>query len=310
MVGDNSLDGDIASLQLDVDHDNKQDSETSKAKDETINSVPLHKLFSFADSLDHLLMFVGTVGAIGSGVTMPLMIFILGDMIDAFGGSKNTKELVDDVSKVSLKFVYLAVGAFIEGLLQLSCWMITGERQAARIRGLYLQNILRQDVSFFDKETNTGEVVGRMSGDTVLIQDAMGEKVGQFIQFVATFIGGFIIAFTKGWLLTVIMLSIIPLLILAGATSSMAITKASSKGQTAYSKAASVVEQTIGSIRTVASFTGEKHSIAKYNESLNIAYKTGVQEAIASGWGFSILFFSLYRQLRFGCMGWWETGNR
>jgi len=55
--------------------------------------------------------------------------------------------------------------------------MITGERQAARIRGLYLQTILRQDVTFFDKETRTGEVVGRMSGDTVLIQEAMGEKV-------------------------------------------------------------------------------------------------------------------------------------
>jgi len=55
--------------------------------------------------------------------------------------------------------------------------MITGERQAARIRGLYLQTILRQDITFFDKETRTGEVVGRMSGDTVLIQNAMGEKV-------------------------------------------------------------------------------------------------------------------------------------
>ena len=55
--------------------------------------------------------------------------------------------------------------------------MVTGERQAARIRNLYLKTILRQDVAFFDKETNTGEVVGRMSGDTVLIQDAMGEKV-------------------------------------------------------------------------------------------------------------------------------------
>ena len=42
---------------------------------------------------------------------------------------------------------------------------------------MYLKTILRQDVAFFDKETNTGEVVGRMSGDTVLIQDAMGEKV-------------------------------------------------------------------------------------------------------------------------------------
>jgi ATP-binding cassette subfamily B (MDR/TAP) protein 1 len=55
--------------------------------------------------------------------------------------------------------------------------MVTGERQAARIRSLYLKTILKQDIAFFDTETNTGEVIGRMSGDTILIQDAMGEKV-------------------------------------------------------------------------------------------------------------------------------------
>ena len=55
--------------------------------------------------------------------------------------------------------------------------MVTGERQATRIRELYLKTILRQDIAFFDTETTTGEVIGRMSGDTILIQDAMGEKV-------------------------------------------------------------------------------------------------------------------------------------
>lgn len=59
----------------------------------------------------------------------------------------------------------------------MSCWMIAGERQAARIRSIYLKTILRQDVGFFDTEVNTGEIVGRMSGDTALIQEAMGEKV-------------------------------------------------------------------------------------------------------------------------------------
>lgn len=62
-------------------------------------------------------------------------------------------------------------------LSEVACWIATGERQAARIRSLYLKTILRQEVAFFDMETNTGEVVGRMSGDTVLIQDAMCEKV-------------------------------------------------------------------------------------------------------------------------------------
>ena len=41
----------------------------------------------------------------------------------------------------------------------------------------------------------------------------------------------------------------------------------------------------------VASFTGEKQAIAKYNQSLIKAYKTGVEEALASGFGFGSLFF-------------------
>lgn len=67
------------------------------------------------------------------------------------------------------KLLYLGV--------EVTCWVITGERQAARIRSLYLKTILRQDIPFFDQETTTGEVISRMSGDTILIQDAIGEKV-------------------------------------------------------------------------------------------------------------------------------------
>lgn len=55
--------------------------------------------------------------------------------------------------------------------------MVTGQRQAAKIRSLYLSTILKQEIGFFDKEIDTGEILGSMSGDMVLIQDAMGEKV-------------------------------------------------------------------------------------------------------------------------------------
>lgn len=62
-------------------------------------------------------------------------------------------------------------------LSEVACWMITGERQAAHIRGLYLEALLRQEIAFFDKEMITGQLVESMSGDTILIQDAIGEKV-------------------------------------------------------------------------------------------------------------------------------------
>lgn len=62
-------------------------------------------------------------------------------------------------------------------MVEVTCWTLTAERQAARLRILYLKSVLRQEVSFFDKEVNTGEVIGKMSGDIFVIQDAMGDKV-------------------------------------------------------------------------------------------------------------------------------------
>ncbi|KAG5112738.1 hypothetical protein JHK82_036007 [Glycine max] len=248
----------------------QKDSKKNKVNDESNKTVPFYKLFAFADSWDYLLIFVGTISAAGNGITKASTNIIMGEAIDAFRGNGNTKQVVHEVSKVA-------------------CWVSTGERQAARIRGLYLRAILRQDISFFDKETNTGEVVGRMSGDTLLIQEALGEKVGKFIQCVACFLGGLVIAFIKGWLLTLVLLSCIPPLVISGSMMSFAFAKLASRGQAAYSEAATVVERTIGSIRTVASFTGENQAIAQYNQSLTKAYKTAVQDGVAAGLGLGSL---------------------
>ncbi|OWM87702.1 hypothetical protein CDL15_Pgr027306 [Punica granatum] len=256
------------------------------------NKVSFFKLFSFADQLDMILMTLGTA----NGLSQPLMTPIFGKIINSFGSSAQS-EVVKEVSKIAVWFLYLAAYAAVASFLQVSCWMITGERQATRIRALYLKTILTQDVAFFDTETTTGEVIGRMSGDTILIQDAMGEKVGKFIQLMSTFLGGFVIAFIRGWLLAVVLLACIPLIVCAGGTMALIMSKMSSLGQAAYAEAGNVVEQTVGAIRTVASFTGEKSAIEKYNEKLKIAYKTTVEQAMVSGMGLGtmlLIVFSTY----------------
>ncbi|KAG6573610.1 ABC transporter B family member 4, partial [Cucurbita argyrosperma subsp. sororia] len=272
----------------------KNKKKEEEEKEEKGKSVPFLKLFSFADSYDYILMLVGIIGSMGNGIGMPLMTVIFGQVINTFGSSPDTHDIVSKVSKVCLNYVYLAVGTGAAAFLQVSCWIVTGERQAARIRGLYLKTILRQDVAFFDNETNTGEVVGRMSGDTILIQDAMGEKVGKTIQLVTTFIGGFTIAFVRGWLLALVMVSAIPLLVLAGATIARYMSQMASRGQSAYASAANVVEQTIGSIRTVASFTGEKQAVSSYKKFLTQAYKSGVKEGLGGGIGIGMVMMIVF----------------
>ncbi|KAK4489249.1 hypothetical protein RD792_005046 [Penstemon davidsonii] len=255
--------------------------------------VGFHKLFTFADKFDVTLIIIGTIGAICNGLTQPTMTLFFGQLINSFGESGQS-DVVHVVSKVSLKFVYLAIVAGIASLLQMTCWMVTGERQATRIRGMYLKTILRQDIEFFDTQTSTGEVIGRMSGDTILIQEAMGEKVGKFIQLTSTFIGGFILAFVKGWRLALVLSSCIPAIAITGGILAMIMSSMSSKAQIAYAEAGNVVEQTVGAIRTVASYTGEKQAIKKYDDRVAIAYAQSVKQGMASGFGIGLLLLIVF----------------
>ncbi|WVZ69166.1 hypothetical protein U9M48_017999 [Paspalum notatum var. saurae] len=251
-------------------------------------------LFRYADGTDVLLMLLGTVGSLANGVTQPIMTVIFGQVTNAFGDAADLADVLPRVNKAVLNFVYLGIATAVVSFLQVACWTMTGERQATRIRSLYLKSVLRQEVAFFDVEMTTGQIVSRMSGDTVLVQDAIGEKVGKFQQLIATFIGGFVIAFVKGWLLSLVMLASIPPVVIAGGVVSKMLSKISSKGQASYNDAGNVVEQTLGAIKTVVSFNGEKQAIASYNKLIHKAYKAAVEEGITNGFGMGSVFFILF----------------
>ncbi|XBI51011.1 hypothetical protein VPH35_033596 [Triticum aestivum] len=250
-------------------------------------------LFRHADGKDQLLMLVGTVAALANGMTTPLMTVFFGDVLDAFGGATDANVL-QRVNKAVLNFVYLGIGAAVISFLQVSCWTITGERQASLIRSEYLKSVLRQDISFFDTEMTTGQVVSKMSGDTVLVQDAIGEKVGKFQNLVAAFLGGFIVGFVKGWILSLVMLACVPPILFAAGVVAKVLSKISSRGQASYSNAGNIVEQTIGAIKTVVSFNGEKKAIISYNKLIHKAYKTDVEEGLTNGFGMASVLFVFY----------------
>ncbi|XP_020696967.1 ABC transporter B family member 11-like [Dendrobium catenatum] len=245
-------------------------------------------------------MIVGTAGAVATGATMPLAAVIMGNMTHAFGADTDISHVIHDVSEVCLQYVYLAIWAVVASFLQLACWMITGERQATRIRKLYLNALLNQEIAFFDNQISTGEVVERMSGDTILIQDAMGEKVGKYIQLTSKFFIGFTVAFIKGWLLTLVMISTIPPILLCNAFMSKITIKIASSGQKANTEASIIIQQTVSSIRTVASFTGENVSVNKFEKALENAYRSTIYEGIVVGLSNGMALILSYSALALG----------
>jgi ATP-binding cassette subfamily B (MDR/TAP) protein 1 len=62
--------------------------------------VSLHRLFAFADRMDALLMAVGALAAVANGMAQPLMTFVVGDVIGAFGSAESSDDVLHSVIKV------------------------------------------------------------------------------------------------------------------------------------------------------------------------------------------------------------------
>ncbi|KAK3161655.1 hypothetical protein QOZ80_1BG0079810 [Eleusine coracana subsp. coracana] len=290
------MDATATSSSANNGHDNAGDGEKKKDEEVAAKKVSLLGMFRYADRLDVLLMVIGTVGSVANGMAEPIMALLFGNVINSFGQS-TSENILRIVSKVVLDFVYLGIGSAVASFLQVSCWTIAGERQSASIRSLYLNAVLRQDIAFFDTELTTGQAVSRMSSDTLLIRDALGEKAGKLLQLSSSFVGSFVIAFTRGWLLTLVMLTSLPLVAIAGAISAQFLTKASSKKLTSYGDAGDIVEQTIGSIRTVVSFNGQNKAVAMYSNFIKKAYRADIEEGLINGFGMGsvlTIFFCSY----------------
>lgn len=70
-----------------------------------------------------------------------------------------------------------------------------------------------QEVGWFDKvENSSGAIAGRLSTDTLYIRGAVGDQMGVIVQSLVTIIGAYVIAFTAGWRMTLVITAAVPLL--------------------------------------------------------------------------------------------------
>ncbi|KAH7846257.1 hypothetical protein Vadar_011808 [Vaccinium darrowii] len=177
--------------------------------------------------------------------------------------------------------------------------MYTGERQVGTLRKKYLEAVLKQDIGFFDTDARTGDIVLSISTDTVLIQDAIGEKVGNFIHYISTFVAGLVIGFVLVWRLALLSVAAIPGIALAGGVYAYMLTSLTSKSRESYSNASIIAEQAIAQVRTVYSYVGESKVLNSYSDAiqhtLRLGYKAGTARGLGLGctYGIIILSFAL-----------------
>lgn len=115
------------------------------------------------------------------------------------------------------------------------------------------------------------------------LKEGIGEKLSIFIYLLMSFIISVIFSFFYGWKLTLVILSCAPLIIISTAVVAKMQSSLTEKELKSYSKAGSVAEEVLSSIRTVVAFGGEKKELERYSQRLEPAEKNGKKKGIYSG---------------------------
>ncbi|KAI3702951.1 hypothetical protein L6452_28705 [Arctium lappa] len=243
-------------------------------------------MFRYAEGYDKFLMFWGTLGSIGDGLQIPLMMYVLSDVINEYG---NPNAVISNatVDKYSLRLLYVAilvgVSAFVEGL----CWARTAERQTSRMRLEYLKSVLKQDVGFFDTQeagsSTTYQVVSTISADSNAIQVTIGEKIPNCLAYLSSFFFCHIFAFTLSWRLTLAALPFSVVFLVPALGFGKHMMDVGMAMVTSYGAAGSIAEQAISSIRTVYSYVGESQTIDKFSKALQTTTELGIKQGLARG---------------------------
>ena len=90
-------------------------------------------------------------------------------------------------------------------------YTIAATRCSCRLRTLVLRNMLRQDVAFFDT-VRVGELLNRLSTDTEVIQSVVTANLAGWFIPLCQVIVGLVAIFTYNWKLTLVVLSLIPVI--------------------------------------------------------------------------------------------------
>jgi len=261
------------------------------------------KLFSLVDFKESVILLLGMLGAIGNGVTQPVVLVVFGDLIDGMGSSsavdlpanftpeqmamltENAMDsMMSEMERLCIIMCLIGVANTVAATLQGACFKIFSDTQTRKFRILYFKNVLFQDVSWFDLK-EVAALPSEINDDLEKIADAFGDKLGNGVMSFSAFFGGFGCAFGLGWLVALVMCAMLPFMGVGAAVMGKAIQEIQLESQSWYSKAASVVEECLYAMRTVVAFGGEHRELQKFQHALIQTRHGGVRNGFKIGLG-------------------------
>ncbi|XP_026840827.1 multidrug resistance protein 1A [Drosophila persimilis] len=289
-------------------HDEAEEEEQDDGSyKEEVKQVGYFQMFRYATTKDRMLYVIGLLSAVATGLTTPANSLIFGNLANNFidltgadegrtyqrDGDDEGDLLLDKVREFSLQNTYIGIVMLVCSYLSITCFNYAAHSQILTIRSKFFRSILHQDMSWYDFN-QSGEVASRMNEDLSKMEDGLAEKVVMFVHYFVSFVGSLVLAFVKGWQLSLVCLTSLPLTFVAMGLVSVATSRLAKQEVTQYAGAAVVAEGALSGIRTVKAFEGEEKEVSAYKERVVAAKLLNIKRNMFSGIGFGMLWFFIY----------------
>lgn len=313
--GDAEKDNDLDTIDLrewDEIEKVKQATITDDADDDDLKPVPYFQLFRYAEPIERLMVAVGLIFGFFTSVGLPGIIILYGEfttllvdrnmenitssptfLLQLFGGGRilvnaswdeRRVALMEDASAFGLGALVTAAVQATLGIGCIACLNHAAHRQVGRVRRLFFQAVLRQEMAWFDTR-DTAAFASRLTENLDKMQDGIGEKLGMFMYLIVTFLISSVMSFLHGWKLTLVVLSVAPVIMLSTALVAKMQSTLVVREQKSYGSAGSAVEEALSSIRTVVAFSGQQKEVQRYADRLQPAEQMGCKRGLYTGLG-------------------------
>ncbi|EDO39130.1 predicted protein [Nematostella vectensis] len=217
---------------------------------------------------------------VSSTVTMAVP-FSIGKIIDIIYTASEDPERMMNLLKTICQVlcgVFLLGGAANFGRVYLI--QVSGQRIVKQLRQNLFSSILRQETAFFDR-TKTGELVNRLSADTILVGKAVTDNVSDGLRAVAQVTAGVSMMAYVSPKLTGIVLLIVPPVAVGAVVYGRFLRSITKRTQDSLADATQVAEERISNIHVVRAFGQENREIKSYTDRVEYVLQLAKREALA-----------------------------
>ncbi|MFS0785013.1 ABC transporter ATP-binding protein [Shouchella sp. 1P09AA] len=126
-----------------------------------------------------------------------------------------TMSFIDEMTVIGFEWstIVLLAGVFIAQLIMSGLAIYTmvyiGQKVVYSLRETAWKRILHLPISFFDRHSS-GEMMSRMTNDTLIIKDFMTMQLIPFISGIISIVGSIVILLVLDWRITLMMLAVVP----------------------------------------------------------------------------------------------------